>query len=472
MIWGKGKGAFLMRFAIVSIFAATICFAADVSSTAASVTFHKDVESILQKNCQSCHRPGQIAPMSFLSYDSVRPWARAMKAAVLSRKMPPWFADPKYGHFSNDRALKQKDIDTIAAWVDGGAKEGDAKDAPAAVNWPKDGWEIQPDYVVKGPEYSVPAKGILEWTNVVVPSGLTKDTWITSLEIKPSEYSVTHHICISFVQHTPGVKYNEPVWVDKERDASGSAPPRAAGVRNELPGAAGVAKTERELIAARLNPGGSEGCYVPGMQSIDYRLYGAAKLVPANTDIVFQLHYSTTGTPKVDRPQVGFTLAKEMPQRRFISYTAQPSVGSDGSVFKIPANDPKWASPPAEIFFNEDARLVWMMPHMHLRGKDMTYNLEYPTGEKQIVLNVPNYDFNWQLGYYTDVKIPKGTKMRVDAHFDNSPNNKFNPAPDRPVYWGDQTWEEMMAPFFGVVVDVKRDPEKVVTVKGGRVRGA
>ena len=199
------------------------CLASAAALAASNVTFNKDVLPVLQKNCQECHRTGEVAPMSLLSYSEARPWAKAMKAAVLSKKMPPWFADPKYGHFSNDRALKQKDIDTIAAWVDGGAKEGDAKDAPAAVNWPKDGWEIQPDYVVKGPEYSVPAKGILEWTNVVVPSGLTKDTWITSLEIKPSEYSVTHHICISFVQHTPGVKYNEPVWVDKERDASGSA---------------------------------------------------------------------------------------------------------------------------------------------------------------------------------------------------------------------------------------------------------
>ena len=132
--------------------------------------FHKDVLPILQKNCQSCHRPGQIAPMSFLTYESVRPWAKAMKAAVVTRKMPPWFADPKYGHFSNDRSLKQSDIDTIVAWADGGAKEGDAKDAPPPIAWPADGWLIQPDYIVKGPSYNVPrANGIMEWTNVVVP---------------------------------------------------------------------------------------------------------------------------------------------------------------------------------------------------------------------------------------------------------------------------------------------------------------
>jgi hypothetical protein len=448
----------------VGIFAGTV-FAAD------SITFHKDVEPILQKNCQSCHRPGQIAPMSFLTYQGTRPWAKAMKAAVASRKMPPWFADAAYGHFSNDHALKQGDIDSIVSWVDGGANEGDVKDSPPPLEWPADGWLIQPDYVVKGPAYDVPAKGVMEWTNVVVPSGLTQDAWITSLEIKPSAFSVTHHICVSFIAHQPDVKYGVPVWVDKQRDESGSALPRPKGVKNELPGAAGVAKDERDLIVARLNPGGSEGCYVPGHQVTDYRAFRAAKLVPANTDIVFQLHYSTNGTAVTDRPELGFTIAKEPPRRRYISYNAQPSIGTDGDAFRIPPNDANWQSPPAEIFFNEDVQLVWMMPHMHLRGKDMTYNIEYPTGEKQIVLKVPRYDFNWQLGYDTDVTVPKGSRMTVDAHFDNSPNNKFNPDPGRPVFYGDQTWEEMMAPFFGIVVDVKQDPEKVVTVKGGRGRG-
>jgi hypothetical protein len=464
----------MLRIFIAGFMAGVAALAADASSTASpeSVTFNKDVLPILQKNCQICHRPGQIAPMSFLNYQSTRPWAKAMKTAVASRKMPPWFADPKYGHFSNDRALKQSEIDTIVAWADGGAKEGDVKDAPPPVAWPADGWLVQPDYIVKGPSYDVPAKGIMEWTNIVVPGGFTKDTWITSLEIKPSALPVTHHICVSFIAHSPEVKYGVPVWVDKQRDESGSALPRAKGVKNPLPGVPGVAKDERELITARFNPGGVEGCYVPGLQVTDYRAFNAAKLVPANTDIVFQLHYTTIGTAMTDKPELGFTIAKEPPQRRYISYNSQPSVGTDSEVFRIPPNDGNWQSPPAEIFFNEDVQLVWMMPHMHLRGKDMRYNLEYPTGEKQIVLNVPHYDFNWQLGYYTDVKVPKGSRMTVDAHFDNSPNNKFNPDPNRPVFYGDQTWEEMMSPFFGIVVDVKQDPEKVVTVKGGRGRGA
>src|SRR5437879_1581914 len=177
----------MLRF-VLATFMATVAAVAVVaadgpSSTISpeSTTFNKDVLPIVQKNCQGCHRPGQIAPMSFLSYESTRPWAKAMKVAVASRKMPPWFADSQYGHFSNNRGLKQSEIDTIVAWADGGAKEGDPKDAPPPVPWPADGWQIQPDYIVKGPQYNVPATGIMEWTNVVMPSGLTKDTWITSL---------------------------------------------------------------------------------------------------------------------------------------------------------------------------------------------------------------------------------------------------------------------------------------------------
>src|SRR3954464_8978671 len=150
-------------------------------SKGSAVTFNKDVLPILQKNCQTCHRPGQIAPMSFLTYQSTRPWAKAMKAAVAARKMPPWFADPNVGHFLNDRSLKPNEIETIAKWADGGAPEGEAKDAPAPVKWPE-GWQIQPDVIVQGPTTAVPAhpkNNVVEWAWVTVPSGFTKDMWVT-----------------------------------------------------------------------------------------------------------------------------------------------------------------------------------------------------------------------------------------------------------------------------------------------------
>ena len=172
----------ITRFLAAMLMLGGVAMAAEVSS---EPTFNKDVLPILQKNCQTCHRPGQIAPMSFLNYQSTRPWAKAMKLAVSTGKMPPWFADPRYGHFENDRTLPQSDIDTIMKWADASAPEGDAKDAPPPVQWPENGWRIKPDIIVNGPEFKVPAKGIVEWTNVTVPSGFTKDTWITSIELRP-----------------------------------------------------------------------------------------------------------------------------------------------------------------------------------------------------------------------------------------------------------------------------------------------
>ncbi|MBZ5674035.1 MAG: thiol-disulfide isomerase [Acidobacteriia bacterium] len=427
------------------------------------VTFHKDVLPILQKNCQSCHRPGQIAPMSFLTYESTRPWAKAMKTAVATKKMPPWFADPQFGHFSNDRALKSNEIETIAKWADAGAPEGNAKDAPPQVKWPADGWDIQPDLVVKGPETLVPAKpknNVIEWSFITVPSGITKDTWITSMEIRPSEPSVTHHICVYFKPHTDDVKYNTPVWADRPRDDQGNALPEAAGINGK-----GIPPS----ITAGSN--GIEGCYVPGQRSQDYRIYKAAKLFKAGTDIVFQVHYTPNGKDTTDRPQIGFTVAKEQPQRTYVSIGF--SSPSDAKSFAIPPNDGNWESPPAEATFLQDAELVWMSPHMHVRGKDMTYKLLYPDGRTETLLNVPRYDFNWQLGYEvaTPIKVPKGTKLTVTAHFDNSANNKFNPDPNRTVYYGDMTWEEMMFPFFSVVVDKDVNPRTVIRVVRGRAGG-
>jgi hypothetical protein len=427
------------------------------------VTFHKDVLPILQKNCQSCHRPGQIAPMSFLSYESTRPWAKAMKTAVATRKMPPWFADPQVGHFSNERVLKAADIETIAKWADAGAPAGDAKDAPPPVKWPADGWDIQPDLIVTGPETRVPAKpknNVIEWSFITVPSGITQDTWITSMEIRPSEPSVTHHICVYFKPHTDDVKYNTPVWADRPRDDNGSALPEAAGVNGR-----GIPPS----ITAGSN--GIEGCYVPGQQSTDYRIHNAAKLLKAGTDIVFQVHYTPNGKDTVDRPRIGFTVAKEQPQRTYVSLGI--SSPSDAKSFAIPPNNGNWESPAAEATFLEDAELVWMLPHMHVRGKDMTYRFVYPDGRTETILNVPRYDFNWQLGYdlATPIKVPKGTKLTVTAHFDNSANNKFNPDPNRTVYYGDMTWEEMMFPFFSVVVDKDVNPRTVIRAVRGRAGG-
>jgi hypothetical protein len=421
----------------------------------APVTFARDVLPILQKNCQSCHRPGQIAPMSLLTYEAARPWARSIKAKVESRQMPPWFADPQHGRFANDRSLTPGEIQKLVKWADGGAVQGNPVEAPPAIQWPADGWQIKPDVVVKGPEFRVPAhadRNVIEWVTMTVPSGFTKDTWVTSLEIKPSDLTVTHHICITFRPHRPDVKYYVMNWTEAPRDAD--------GVVVKSNGSVSPAGTLPVAGGQGAGTGGGFSCYVPGVQADDYRPLHAAKLIPANSDISVQVHYTPSGKEVVDRPLIGFTLAPAPPEKQWISY----GISGGGPKFAIPPNDGNYSSPPVDAEFTTDVELVQMMPHMHLRGKDMTYHLVYPDGRDEIILNVPRYDFNWQIVYQpmTPIRVPKGTRVHVEAHYNNSPSNKFNPDPNRTVYIGRMTWEEMMAPFFAVIVPSDVDGSTVL----------
>ena len=454
------------RFWLAALLFGACAFAADNSP--ASVTFHKDVLPILQQHCQSCHRPGNIAPMSFLSYESTRPWAKAMKAAVLTRKMPPWFADPQYGHYANDPSLSKSDAEIIAKWADNGAPQGDAKDAPAPIQWAANGWTAKPDVVLKGVPYTVPAtppKNVIEWMTLTTPTGFTKDTWVTSVEIKPSELGVTHHICISFVPHRPSADFNKLLWVDKQRDEAGVevAPAARKAVLPTADGK-GIEAPNRPVRAAANEATAGVGlgftCYVPGRALSDFRQFHAGMLIPAGYDLNWTIHYTPNGTELTDRPEIGLTIADQAPERQLIESFG----GTDPAKFAIPPNDGNYGPTPSETTFLRDAELVWMSPHMHLRGKDMLYKLIFPDGTERVILNVPHYDFNWQLGYELaqPVKVPKGTKLLVYGHYDNSVNNKFNPDPNRTVYQGNMTWEEMFAPFFAITVDKGADPRTVV----------
>jgi hypothetical protein len=416
-----------------------LCFTALVH--AAGVTFNGDVLPILERKCQSCHRPGEIAPMPFLTYETARPWAKAIKAAVLTRKMPPWPADPRFGHFLNDPCLTQEEIATLVAWADNGAPEGETDAARQNVAWP-DGWKIPPDKVITLPEFSVPATGVVELTDITVPTGFTQDTWVNSIEIRPGNRAVVHHVIVELVKHRPGDVHD--VWnADaKKRDADGMAVKR-------------IRRSDRLRDIT-----GVEAVYVPGAAPADYRLHDAAKLIPAGSDLLVQMHYTPKGHAATDRTMIGFTLAHAEPARRFI--TVNPTALRDSAHFHIPPGDPGWETH-TEVVFNQDAQLVWFLPHMHLRGKDMTYRLIYPGGESQTLLSV-KWDFDWQFAYdaSTPISVPKGARMEVTAHFDNSSNNKLNPNPLREVFWGDQTWEEMMVPWFGVLVPNDADASKVV----------
>lgn len=446
----------MTRLPVAILLMSMAAMAADVSSS--PVTFNKDVLPILQNNCQSCHRPNQIAPMAFLTFQDVRPWAQAIKAAVLTKRMPPWFADPKYGHFSNERRLSDADIKTLVRWADSGASEGNPKDKPAPKEFSPEGWNIKPDVVFAMPKaYSVPAEGVVEYTYIVVPSGFTKDTWVTAAEILPGNRKVTHHV-IAFVR-PPGsqwlkdAKPGEPfVPVIHKRDANGAG----TGVDSRSPDPQQQQRGRNSDLAS----GGNEFlvAYVPGIQPQMFDLSGnSAKLIPAGSDIVFQMHYTPNGRPETDVTKVGLVLAKETPKFRYLT------IGASTFQFKIPPNDPNYEVH-SQVTFEQDAQLVWLQPHMHLRGKDFEYRLVYPTGETDTALKVPNYSFAWQLGYdeAKPLLLPKGTRMECTAHFDNSINNPDNPNPNVEVKWGDQSWEEMMIGWFGVIVDASSDPAKIV----------
>ena len=362
--------------------------------------------------------------------------------------MPPWFADPQYNEFANDRRLSDRDLNTIVTWVDGGAVAGDLKDAPPPVQFSEDGWQIKPDLIGDSIEYKVPAKGIVEWQNVTVPSGFTKNTWITSVEVRPGARSVVHHVCVSFKPHEPGVNYRVPEWQDKPRDESGAEVPRAAAMR-----AQGPSRDE--------TPGGRLHCFVPGIAAVDFRPYHAATLIPAGADLTFSIHYNPNGTEAIDLTRVGFTIAKEPPQRQYISLSLNPS--RERQYFAIPPNEPNWKAPTAEAEFIADAELISLVYHMHDRGKDAMTQLQFPDGRSETVLSVPRYDFNWQMTYEfkRPIRIPRGTKVQFEAHYNNTVRRGYL-NPSSWVYWGDQTWEEMMGNWFGLLIDRKIDPNDVM----------
>jgi len=469
----------MVRLVLASLAVAAVAAAADQPS----VTFTRDVLPILQKNCQSCHRTGQVAPMSLISYQDARPWARAIKSAVTQRKMPPWFADPNYGHFTNDRSLTQRDIDTLSKWADTGALEGDPKVAPPPIQWPEGGWSIQPEVVMELPPHDVPATGVLEWELIAFPAPFTGDTWLTSMEILPGDPAVVHHICFSFEKHKPTTVYNRYEWVQVPRDATGNPTPGNSGF-GELPNMMTVTRSVGSTEVT-LRPGhptlkqNNDFCFIPGNSVDDYRPWNAGKLVPAGSDIIFSLHYTVNGKAAVDRTKIGFTIAKTPPKKKYVVQGAgedtpviAPTAANARALFAsaynpnfaIPPNDGNYLAPPMDIAFLKDVELVRLRPHAHVRGKSAQYTVTYPDGRHEVVLDVPHYDFNWQLAYGMSVHLPKGSRLHFEFRYDNSVSNRSNPDPNRWVYQGFQSWEEMMAPNLGFLVDRDADIASLMSV--------
>src|SRR5262245_38856278 len=402
----------------------TLTLIAGVSAAAAfgaegtGPTYSKDVAPMLRDRCAQCHRSGEVGPMALLTYSQSRPWAKAILAAGVTNKIPPWFADPRFGLFRNDSSLSQSEIDTIVAWVDAGAPEGNTRDLPKPREF-ADGWNIgKPEAIIEMPKaYPIPAKGTIDITYIIIPSGFTEDKWVQAAEVRPGDRARVHHVNV-IVQR-------------RNTDAP----------RTQAPGVPFIgAKIERPIRVPRGQPA-SEFLvgYVPGYQ---YKTWepGQAKLIPAGADIILQLHYSTNGTPGEDRTKVGFVFAKQPPRERVLSAVAK------SWDFEIPAGVPNHEVH-SSVKFASDVTLVSLHPHMHYRGKDYEYRAVYPSGESEILMRVPRWDFNWQLTYFLKEPkpLPKGTRIECTAHYDNSPNNPFNPNPAVNVTYGEQTWDEMMS---------------------------
>jgi hypothetical protein len=445
-----------MKHALIT--AAVVLGAA--SASAQTPTFTKDVAPILYKNCTSCHRPGEIAPMSLLTYAEARPWVRSIQTRVTNGTMPPWHADPAHGDFLNDRRLKPAEKDTILKWVAAGAPEGDPKDLPAAPKY-ADGWMIgQPDVVLPMQEdYPIPANGTVAYQYFEVPTNFTEDKWIQAFEVRPGNRAVVHHVIV----YTRNPQQLEQMR-KQARDAEASGKPRPVPVVSfaegmDIPagqtGGPELPDGQKRVLGPndRPSPGGftgSIGGYVPGNGSRVYESGTATKL-PAGSTLVFQMHYTTTGKATTDRSSVGIIFAKEKPK-----IPLSGAVLANGALH-INANDPN-ARVDAEMTVNRDIDLYSILPHTHVRGKSWEYVATYPDGRTETLLAVPHYDFDWQTDYIyrQPVHIPKGTKIHATAWYDNSVANKSNPDPSKDVWWGDQTFEEMM--FTGLIFSVPPAP--------------
>ncbi len=448
-----------MRSLALGLIFAAAGLAANTGTT--SVTFYKDVLPVLQKNCQNCHRPGEAGPMSFLSYESTRPYAKAIKAAVLTKKMPPWFADPHYGKFANDRTMAQSDIATLVSWVDNGAKPGNPKDAPAPVAF-VDGWGIgKPDLVIEMPQaFEIPASGTIDYQYMVIPTGFTEDKYVQFAEARPQDRERVHHI-IAFIREpgSPWMKDAKPgvpfVPAELIREAQKKA--REQGNNGE---AQPQGNRRRQQVG---EDGGGMGDflagYAPGVPPQALKP-GQAKLIKAGSDIILQMHYTANGKASTDRSRVGIIFAKEKPTERVLTLAAA------NPKFAIPPGDPNYQVD-SKIQLQTETTLVSLLPHMHLRGKDFEYRIVYPSGETETLLKVPHYSFSWQLWYVLDKPktLPAGTVIECTAHFDNSPNNPANPDPSKEIHFGEQSWDEMMIGFFDVAVSFDTNPMDILRPK-------
>jgi len=430
-------------------------------STAATSgpTFAKDVAPIFYKNCTNCHRPGEIAPMSLLTFKDARPWAKSIATQVGKGAMPPWHADPAHGAFLNDRRLSQAEKDTIVAWANAGAPEGNPSDLPAPPTYTTE-WTIgTPDAVFSMDEdYPIPAEGTIAYQYFEVPTTFTEDKWVQAMEVRAGNPSVLHHVIVY-------ARSPQPATPPAAAPPAGAPPaqPRPAPVfifdrsTAQIPAgqSGGPAAPEPKPAGPNDRPapkrmGPTIGGFAPG-QFVRVYQEGTAMKLPAGATLILQSHYTANGKATTDRTRIAvkFASAKPATEVRFASLI--------NGTFVIPAGVPEHRVD-AEMTIGQDITMWSMLPHTHVRGTRWTYEATYPDGRTETILSVPKYDFSWQTDYVfkQPLKLPKGTKVHATAWYDNSKNNKSNPDPTRNVTWGDQTWEEMM--FTGMTFSIDAPP--------------
>lgn len=436
-----------------------------------AVTFSRDVAPIFFRRCAECHRPGEAAPMSLLTYKEARPWARAIKEKVVRREMPPWHADPEYGEFANDPRLTQTEIDTIAAWTDTGAVEGDPRQLPTAPRF-ADGWRIgTPDLVLTMPEaFALDPAGPDEYRYFEIPGRFTEDVYVQMAEARPGNRKIVHHIIAYFVSPQDGspdpqrrrgvdddnsIFYRDGFVVRTKADApihddGCELPSGGFGTRRD-----GTGEPPRRSSFAGYAPGSSPTVYEPG----------TARKIPAGSKVIFEVHYSKrTETAETDRSSVGLVFAKAKPAKEAMLG------GAVNTYFNIPPGAERhkvsacWTT-------RDDIVVHSLQPHMHYRGAAMEFKVFYPNGRSEVLLWVPNYNFGWQTTYYLKkhLAIPRGSRFLVTGYFDNSANNKYNPDATRAVRWGEPTYDEMMVGFVGYTVD-RSGSHGIASVNGSNRR--
>jgi len=389
------------------------------------VTYAKHISRILQENCEECHHPGGIGPFSFTTYRQARGWSRMINEVVSERRMPPWHADPHVNEFKNDRRLTDEEVAMIGNWVENGMPRGNPEDMPERREYDTDvKWRIgggEPDKVWELPEeVNIKATGVMPYLQFVVPSGFEEDTWIQEMEAIPGNSKVVHHILMYVITPEDRRRANDDV---------------------------------DEFL--RLGNGFLTG-FAPGTVA-NIAPEGLGYKIPAGSSILFQMHYTPTGKEEVDRSKFGVVFSETKP--KFEIQTAT-TVNFD---FKIPAHADNHRVV-ADAVMPKDGVIFSMTPHMHYRGKSFDYYAKFPDGTERHLLSVPFFDFNWQTTYSLAEPeyLPEGTVIHTVAHFDNSADNPYNPDPEKPVTWGDQTWEEMMIGWMSMAfVDSEEEIQEV-----------